>query len=234
MVYQSIYFNFYIHLAILIIYILSYFVWGNLATDFFIEKAMNSSILRNYRRARMLFFWFIQLLAIIINILITILSVELQFFQLSYAFVLFPQIIHNIRWNSIENFNLFYLFGYLSSGLLFQTYLQFYYVQSNFIEFDYLFIILFYCIYLISVLLLYLQYKYGSRCILPKWILNKYYQDCAICLDCIVIADMENQLLQAPVVLTQCKHKFHEKCLRKWLQEKEDCPLCRTKLDEMN
>ncbi|CAK64878.1 unnamed protein product (macronuclear) [Paramecium tetraurelia] len=155
-------------------------------------------------------------------------------FQLSYAFVLFPQVIHNIRWNCKENFNLFYIFGYLSSGLLFQTYLNSYSIQTNSIDIDYLYISLFYIIYFTSLLLLYLQYKFGSRCFIPKCILHKHISICAICLDSIAIADMEDRLQLLPVILTSCKHKFHEKCLRKWLHEKKECPFSRTNLNEMN
>jgi hypothetical protein len=31
-------------------------------------------------------------------------------------------------------------------------------------------------------------------------------------------------------VITECEHKFHEKCIRKWLHKKADCPLCRRHL----
>jgi hypothetical protein len=41
---------------------------------------------------------------------------------------------------------------------------------------------------------------------------------CCICLD----ADCD--------YLTQCNHFFHKECLEKWIQQKEKCPLCNSKL----
>ncbi|CAD8160151.1 unnamed protein product [Paramecium octaurelia] len=229
----DVYFNNNINLAIFIIYILQCIVLFGFASYFLEEKGKNCKIKKNHPWTSLPIVLCVIIGICAATIFMAFLCFYFLFFQLIYALVLFPQVIHNIRWNSIEKFNLFYLFGCLSSGLPFSTYLQFYLRSINSLEFDYLFIILFYGIYLISLLLLYLQYKYGSRCVIPKWILNKYYQDCAICMDSILIADMENQLLFSPVILTQCQHKFHEKCLREWLLQREDCPLCRTKLDEM-
>jgi hypothetical protein len=31
--------------------------------------------------------------------------------------------------------------------------------------------------------------------------------------------------------LAQCRHLFHYKCLFQWIQTKEECPVCRVKID---
>lgn len=44
-------------------------------------------------------------------------------------------------------------------------------------------------------------------------------QECAICLDTILLTDKCTQL--------SCQHQFHTDCVRQWLREKTTCPLCR-------
>ena len=46
--------------------------------------------------------------------------------------------------------------------------------------------------------------------------------DCAICLK----EFEENEDL----IFTTCKHMYHEECLRKWLIERQVCPLCKSTL----
>lgn len=46
-------------------------------------------------------------------------------------------------------------------------------------------------------------------------------QECSICLECICEGDV---LLEVPC---EAKHRFHEKCLTKWLSKSVVCPLCR-------
>ncbi|GAB2289741.1 hypothetical protein Dimus_024048 [Dionaea muscipula] len=50
-------------------------------------------------------------------------------------------------------------------------------------------------------------------------------EDCPICLEGLVGLSM-------PVVVRQlpCSHLFHERCILKWLEKNQTCPLCRWKL----
>lgn len=52
-------------------------------------------------------------------------------------------------------------------------------------------------------------------------------EDCSIC-----------QEIMKSYVKTECKHKFHKKCLSKWLFEtqhcKTTCPMCRTEIKTSN
>jgi hypothetical protein len=43
---------------------------------------------------------------------------------------------------------------------------------------------------------------------------------CCICFDCL----SEKNIL----ILTSCEHKFHIECIKKWLFEKNFCPLCKS------
>ncbi|ORY92411.1 hypothetical protein BCR35DRAFT_247538, partial [Leucosporidium creatinivorum] len=44
--------------------------------------------------------------------------------------------------------------------------------------------------------------------------------DCSICLTRFRVDDLA-------VVLPNCLHAFHERCIRSWLARSRECPLCR-------
>ena len=44
-------------------------------------------------------------------------------------------------------------------------------------------------------------------------------EDCSICLE----TQKEKEL-----TILRCKHTFHQKCMRKWLENNRTCPMCRT------
>lgn len=44
---------------------------------------------------------------------------------------------------------------------------------------------------------------------------------CAICYE-----DFEGGVGAMPVIETECQHRFHKQCIKKWLQLKNVCPLC--------
>ena len=54
---------------------------------------------------------------------------------------------------------------------------------------------------------------------------------CVICLDILSSLDKKNE-----TVALECNHQFHKKCIEKWLEKHDICPLCRTKLqiDDLN
>lgn len=45
-------------------------------------------------------------------------------------------------------------------------------------------------------------------------------KECSICLNSIFRNDM----------VTKCGHVFHERCIKKWLENHTTCPLCRTQI----
>ena len=52
--------------------------------------------------------------------------------------------------------------------------------------------------------------------------LHKNYGECSVCLD---------DIIGNSKYITQCGHKFHKKCAKKWFFENNTCPCCRQKLD---
>lgn len=50
--------------------------------------------------------------------------------------------------------------------------------------------------------------------------------DCCICFEKMSLSDSGDK----EVIVTGCKHIFHNGCLVKWVETKNDCPLCRKKL----
>ena len=48
-------------------------------------------------------------------------------------------------------------------------------------------------------------------------------QMCSICMDMFKDGDI--------IETTECDHKFHGKCVQRWLHEKSICPECRTSLE---
>jgi hypothetical protein len=52
---------------------------------------------------------------------------------------------------------------------------------------------------------------------------NEIKGDCSICLEELVFS--ENNLIKL-----DCNHYFHEKCIEKWITDKNSCPLCRFKV----
>lgn len=102
------------------------------------------------------------------------------------------------------------------------------------------------------VMLMYLQAKYGSRILFPKFLLPKRYEyfeeedlvnaleegisseDCAICLTPVHLKPENEENLEGEhvgkIMKTPCGHRFHGTCLVPWMQHKMDCPTCRTKL----
>ena len=48
--------------------------------------------------------------------------------------------------------------------------------------------------------------------------------DCSVCLEDFVIGDR--------ITILPCYHNFHEHCLREWLHDHQNCPLCRTHIME--
>lgn len=97
-----------------------------------------------------------------------------------------------------------------------------------------------FCLVLVSwvsfqVGLLLCQHYFGPRFFIPKFLLPKkhdYYRTvnledpqqnvCVICMGPV----------SEKYMVTPCNHVFHEYCLKRWMDEKLTCPVCRTELPE--
>lgn len=52
---------------------------------------------------------------------------------------------------------------------------------------------------------------------------------CVICYNDYGVASPEG-VNEAPLRLPQCKHIFGDHCIKKWLEDSDSCPYCRSKL----
>lgn len=48
---------------------------------------------------------------------------------------------------------------------------------------------------------------------------------CSFCFETIIINDRKTKTLD------NCEHMFHKSCIKPWLKNKGNCPLCRTSVD---
>ena len=101
-------------------------------------------------------------------------------------------------------------------------------------------------IILAQLIMMYLQKLFGPAFYLPKCLIPNYFQyhrklknlknpeeeNCPICFtnlselpEC--DSSLERKLLPTKYMETPCRHKFHEKCLKSWMEQKLICPCCR-------
>ncbi|CAK94524.1 unnamed protein product (macronuclear) [Paramecium tetraurelia] len=171
-------------------------------------------------------------------------------FLLVIGFFMTPQIIHNIRQGINPKFIPEYIFGFLSINIAVPLYFRGYPNNFRRLKPSPEFCVCLVLIYLIQILILYLQYKKGPRKIIPKCLLPKqynYYQDyktqeledCAICLLHLMIEpdqqeqDLDRMLVSKLLMITPCGHKFHPSCLKSWMEVKLSCPTCRNTIPPM-
>jgi hypothetical protein len=82
-------------------------------------------------------------------------------------------------------------------------------------------------------------YKYLNKpvCFVPTKTKKKkkISERCSICWETIIIIDKWTKLSRGFSVVSEninsitlmCNHKFHNKCLNRWLEQSDTCPLCR-------
>lgn len=105
-----------------------------------------------------------------------------------------------------------------------------------------------------QIIILALQAKFGSRFFIPSYFLPARYnyyvnlktvlsedeeaESCAICMDFLnqQPSNAKIGLLEAinqkhiKIMKTPCRHQFHERCLKDWMDIKLECPFCRAPL----
>lgn len=92
-------------------------------------------------------------------------------------------------------------------------------------------------IILLQVLFLFFQQKLGPYFFIPKLIMPRTYnyrslqpqegEVCLICRENIIPGEEET-------AVTPCGHAFHLSCLSRWMEEKQQCPTCRTPIPPIN
>ncbi|CAD8108254.1 unnamed protein product [Paramecium sonneborni] len=165
-------------------------------------------------------------------------------FLLIIGFFMTPQIIHNFREGTNPKFMPEYIFGFLSINIAVPLYFRGYPNNFRRLKPSIEFCICWVLVYLVQILILYIQFKKGPRKIIPKCLLPKQYnyfqdykpldqEDCAICLLHLMIEpnqqeqDLDRMLVSKVLMITPCGHKFHPYCLKTWLEVKLTCPTCR-------
>lgn len=89
---------------------------------------------------------------------------------------------------------------------------------------------------IIQVIILILQNKFGGAFFIPskyRAVQYDYYAsrpeqgtECSICMCIIEETDL--------AVTTPCSHSFHDECLRRWMNERPICPICRHELPPLS
>lgn len=64
------------------------------------------------------------------------------------------------------------------------------------------------------------EQTFDELVIIPNYVED--YENCSICL---------LELCEDFITVTKCNHIFHNKCLDKWIENKNECPLCRGPID---
>ncbi|CAD8123745.1 unnamed protein product [Paramecium sonneborni] len=153
-----------------------------------------------------------------------------NFLKVIFSMIIYAQIIHNVRVNCKEDFNMIYIFGYLSPHVILNSYIQICPENNYSLKPHYFLFTCLFCIYFSSIFLIYLQKIHGSRYLISWCIKNRFIrQDSNPCPCC--LSDMgkqdENLMLEQFIITTPCNHQFHNDCLEQWRQNKNDCPVCR-------
>jgi len=183
-------------------------------------------------------FYFIALALLFILELIFILSCRIWIIYLS-ALIFVPQILHNFRKgkNYIPNFYLLIPLGLTRLSVV--LYVKYYPRNIFRLSPDLTFIIIYFAIFIGQIFVLLIQIKWPTFGLRHK---NRrpsrmVYEDdlCSICMGHLMhpSCDVEGSLLKRrPTIETNCSHVFHKECLRKWIYNKVECPICRSGIED--
>jgi hypothetical protein len=168
---------------------------------------------------------------------------------------LVPQIAHNAIKGQKVKFNWQYLFllGFLRIGI--PIYVKSYDYSVFRYTPDPSFAIWYSVIVLFQILVIFLQSKVGPRFFVPSFLLPPKYnyfvklnldepgieeENCSICLSSYLeentvsskdpLLDKKSKNRTIKIMKTPCNHKYHEKCLKDWMEFKLECPFCRARL----
>lgn len=160
-----------------------------------------------------------------------------------FVFILYsfwiPQIFCNATRDSNRSLKHSYVIGASITRLILPIY--FYGFNQNFARIEPFPSAVVYLIFYMAlqVAVLFMQDKFGPRFFLPKNFLPESYNyrrqlssdfeethhDCVICMSRIDVGLKR-------YMLTPCNHIFHQQCLMRWLEQKMECPSCRSPLPQ--
>lgn len=114
---------------------------------------------------------------------------------------------------------------------------------------DYKFGIIVISILIAQLMMMYFQKLFGPAFYLPKFLIPNYFnymrklkdlenaegQNCPICFTSLSEipehdASNDTKLLPTKFMETPCQHRYHESCLKSWMEQKLICPCCRASI----
>lgn len=172
------------------------------------------------------------------------------------ALLFMPQIVHNVRKGNNPHFYPFYVLGVLGMRMILPLYYRGCPSNIYVIEPSVAFCAIWSSLFLMQVIILFLQHKLGPRFFIPRCMIPGYYnysfkykvsdqeeiKDCTICLQPLhhPMSDEPNSINspliehEAMVMRAPCEHMFHKECLSSWIDVKLECPTCRAVLPPLN
>jgi hypothetical protein len=153
------------------------------------------------------------------------LEVNKPFMVVSSLFMV-PQIVRNYQRGTRCVFLKKYVFGVMGTNILYPLYFRGWLHNFRGLEPSYEFCLVLLISYNIQIALLYMQDRYGPRCLIPGRRLNFIYYDCDEGNECVIcLRELERGVMETP-----CRHRFHDVCLKSWMDVKLECPTCRAVL----
>ena len=157
--------------------------------------------------------------------------------------MILPQIYSNLKYPKKSRLLTGYYVGYLSSRCLLPLYIRGCPTNIFKMEPSFGFCTLWVSSYLFQLVILYMQARLGGRFFVPRCCLFIYHEDsyrliehnstdnsqqeCSICLEDMYQSRCINE---SSIVRSPCNHHFHLECLRSWVDVKQQCPICRSRL----
>lgn len=204
------------------------------------------------RRGLMVFYLkFYGFLSLFLLICYFVIPATWFFYLTGFFFV--PQIVHNAMRGQRYRFNATYAFFLGLARIALPLYVKVCPVSIYKLTPDPTFGFCYGGIVVLQIIILALQDRFGSRFFIPKYFLPEQYnyfvniktdsteeevESCPICMDPLnqqpsnaKLGLLESiNLKTIKIMRTPCKHQFHEKCLKDWMDVKLECPFCRSNL----
>jgi len=157
------------------------------------------------------------------------------------ALVFIPQIYDNAKRDKPYHFNFYHIFLMGSSHIVFIAYMKLYAHNIFRLSPDISFVTTYAAIIAIQIMILLIQMINPRGCFPCFWrkrrIRSTVDDDtCPICMGELkrdFITNGDSLLDYRQVVETPCTHVFHVQCLKKWMANKVECPICREEIEEI-
>lgn len=182
--------------------------------------------------------YFVVITIIFIVELVMILMYQLWVLYFT-ALVLVPQIIQNFHKERPYKFNYGHIVFMVIPKIAMIAYLRLYPNNIFRISPDPAFVAIYGSLVLVQIVILIIQTKYPRF----SWETGKKYTNsrelgeddvCPICMGNLVPnADVSPTFPRKKTIETTCTHSFHTQCLKKWLNKRTDCPMCRNNIADL-